>query len=196
MALLLLFCGHHSLFARHAVKQWLALRVPAAAERSLYVLVATALLVLLMAGWAPIPGRLWQVDAPAGRALLYGVHGLGWVIVVAASFQIDHWALFGLRQGFGARGAAAGEGFRTPWMYRWSRHPMMFGFLLVLWAVPGMSVGQALLASLLTLYILVGTRFEERDLLRLFGAAYARYRERVPGLLPWRGGALRRDDRP
>lgn len=190
--LVLLFCGHHSLFARQGIKQWLATRLPPAAERSVYVLVATALLALLMAGWQPLPAMLWQVVDPAGRALLYGLNGLGWLIVVAASFQIDHWALFGLRQVFRARHGNEDAVFRTPWMYRWSRHPMMVGFLLVLWSAPAMSVGQLLLVLLLTLYIGVGTRLEERDLLRLFGTAYARYRERVPALLPWRGAAIGR----
>jgi protein-S-isoprenylcysteine O-methyltransferase Ste14 len=59
---------------------------------------------------------------------------------------------------------------KTAWLYRWLRHPMYAGVLLAVWATPRMNLGHFLLASGLTAYVLIAMRFEERDLLRCFGA--------------------------
>lgn len=188
LLLLALFGLQHSVMARQGFKRWWTRLVPAAVERSTY-LVATALaLAALFVFWRPIPApMLWQADDPAVVALLWGLFALGWVLVVLSSFLIDHFELFGLRQVYlrlRERGAASAE-FRTPLLYRHVRHPLYLGLLTSLWAVPSMSAGRALLALGLTAYILVGVFFEERDLVRQFGERYRLYQARVGMLIPW-----------
>jgi hypothetical protein len=63
--------------------------------------------------------------------------------------------------------------------------------LVFLWGQPVLSPTLALLSGGLTAYIGAGIILEERDLLRLFGPAYAAYRRRVPALVPWRRPAPR-----
>jgi methanethiol S-methyltransferase len=182
--LLALFALSHSVLARPAVKRALARVVPAAAERSLYVLTAGLVLVLLFGAWRPLPAAVWSIGGPAG-ALLALLGWLGWAGVVASSFMIDHFDLFGLRQGwhrFRER-PYSGPPFQARWLYRWVRHPMMTGFLVVFWATPRMTAGHLLFSVAATGYILVGTRLEERDLLRAL-PEYAGYRRRVGGVLP------------
>ena len=119
---------------------------------------------------------------------------MGWAIVVWSTFLIDHWELFGLRQvwcRFTGR-ALPRQGFRTPALYRFSRHPMMVGMMIGLWATPDLSVDRFCLAMGFTLYILFGTRVEERDLVNELGAPYRRYQRQVARFVPLPGLRTRR----
>jgi protein-S-isoprenylcysteine O-methyltransferase Ste14 len=185
LLLLGLFAIQHSIMARPAFKQWWAGFCPPACERSTYVLLSSLILLLLFWQWRPIPTPLWQVDGVAGL-LLTGVQWLGWAIVFASTFMIDHFELSGLRQPFSALHGTAppDQSFRTPLLYKFVRHPLMLGLLLAFWAAPEMTAGHLLFAMMNTAYILIGLWFEERDLIAQFGNSYREYRRRVPMLLP------------
>jgi protein-S-isoprenylcysteine O-methyltransferase Ste14 len=185
LALVAFFGVVHSLMARRSFQRLLVRVWPAALERSLFVFVASLQLGLLCLAWRPIGGVVWQVSGVAAIALR-AVAFAGWGTALLSTFLIDHAALFGLRQAFGrAEGEAV---LRTPLLYRYTRHPLYLGMLVGLWAGPSMSAGHALLATAMTAYILVGVRHEERDLERVFGDDYRRYRDEVPMLLPIRRG--------
>ena len=185
MLLLGAFALQHSVMARPAFKRMWTKVVPPSCERSTYVLASSLLLLLLFWQWRPIATPIWQAEGVPATVLI-SIYWIGWLTVLASTFQIDHFDLFGLRQVFAAlRGATSpAPVFRTPWLYRIVRHPLMLGFLLVFWATPQMSAGHLLFAVLTTAYILVGVWLEERDLVAAFGGAYEDYRARVPMLLP------------
>jgi protein-S-isoprenylcysteine O-methyltransferase Ste14 len=191
-----LFAIQHSIMARTAFKQWWVRILPAACQRSTYVLLSSLILLLLFWQWRPIPMPVWRLEGIAAW-LLIGVYWLGWSIVLASTFMIDHFDLSGLRQAFFAlRGAEEpGQSFKTPLLYKIVRHPLMLGLLLAFWATPQMTAGHLLFAITATAYILVGLQFEERDLIAQFGATYQQYRRRVPMLLPRIFGRRRADDR-
>ena len=185
LLLMSLFAIQHSVMARPAFKRWLARFLPAACQRSTYVLLSSLILLLLFWQWRPIPAPVWQASGVLA-SLLTAIHWLGWVIALSSTYMIDHFDLFGLRQAFVAlRGTEMpGQPFRTPLLYKIVRHPLMLGFLMAFWATPEMTVGHLLFALANTGYILVALQFEERDLIAEFGATYQDYRRRVPMLVP------------
>lgn len=192
--LLVLFGVQHTIMARPAFKRWITRWIPAAAERTTFVLVATALLAVWMWQWRPLPQVMWSVDAPIVRGLLAGISLAGWALALFSTFVIDHFDLFGVAQAWrNFHGAPTpAPHFQERSVYRMVRHPLMLGFIIAFWAAPTMTLGRLIFAALLTSHALLGIRFEERDLRRALGRAYADYQARVPMLLP----SLRRRPRP
>jgi len=180
------FAVQHSVMARPAFKRWWTGFVPVAIERSTYVLASSLLLLLILAAWQPLPQTLWDLRGSVGGVALAVLQGVGWVIVLLSTFMISHFDLFGLAQAWRAiRGAPRAQyAFTERFLYRFVRHPIMLGFVVAFWSAPHMTVGHLLFSLLTTGYILVGVQLEERDLAASLGAAYERYRERVPMLLP------------
>jgi methanethiol S-methyltransferase len=187
LVLMSLFAIQHSVMARPQFKAWWTRFVPKTVERSTYVLCATAALALLCWQWRPIPAVVWEVQTPAAAAFLTGLSLLGWLIVLASTFMINHFELFGLYQvAKNFTGSALPDAkFKTPLLYNFVRHPIYLGFIIAFWAAPVMTVGHLLFAAVTTAYIFVGIFLEERDLVDLFGDDYHRYRRRVGMLVPW-----------
>lgn len=188
--LLGIFAIQHSVMARPGFKRWWTRFVPQPVERSTYVLFSSLALILLFVYWQPIGGGIWHVQDPVGQVVLYGLCALGWGIVLVATFLINHFDLFGLRQVWlylrGKEDHALA--FVTPGLYRHVRHPIYLGFIFAIWAAPTMTAAHLFFALLLTAYILIGIRFEERDLVTFYGVRYSEYRNQVPMLVPRLGG--------
>ena len=186
LALLTAFAVQHSVMARPAFKRWWTRIIPTAVERSTYVLLASLLLGLLCWQWRTIEGTVWHVGWEPLRAAIWVWAAVGWLTVLASTFMISHFELFGLRQVFVAwRGRPDGQtGFRATMLYRVVRHPLMLGVLIAFWAAPTMTAGHLLFALGTTGYILIAVRIEERDLTAAFGDEYRQYRRDVPMLVP------------
>ena len=166
------FALHHSLFAREAVKEWLSRSVPAQLLRSVYVWIASALLIGVCLAWQPVGDDLYHHGG-----LLAVVHGLvqvtGIVIIALAVRTIDPLELAGIHPLSGA------ESLQIVGPFRWVRHPLYSGWLLVTFGAAHMTGDRAIFAAISTFYLLIAMPFEERSLRTTFGDAYAAYQRRV-----------------
>ncbi len=180
------FAVQHSVMARPWFKRAWTKVVPEPAERSTYVLFSSVALIALFYYWQPLGGMVWNIQGAAGRLLMYQLFGLGFGLVLVATFVINHFDLFGLRQVwlYLVGKPYTHLTFRTPLFYRYVRHPLYVGWLMAFWFTPTMTVTHLLFAVMTTAYILIAVRWEEKDLLVVHGEKYARYRESVPLIIP------------
>jgi protein-S-isoprenylcysteine O-methyltransferase Ste14 len=185
-ALIALFGIQHSVMARPGFKASWTRIVPAPIERSTYVLFASVALILLMAFWHQLTAPVWTITHGVGAAILWVLFASGWAIVLTSTFLINHFELFGLQQAWFAlrERAAAAPVLRQPFFYKFVRHPLYSGFFIAFWATPVMTMGHLLLAVGMSIYMLIAIRYEERDLIDIFGEAYVGYRKRVGMLIP------------
>ncbi|PYV75128.1 MAG: hypothetical protein DMG97_07025 [Acidobacteria bacterium] len=188
--LLGIFAVQHSVMARPWFKRMWTRVVAEPAERSTYVLFSSVALIALFAFWQPPGGTVWDIKSSAARLLMYGLFGMGFGLVLVATFLINHFDLFGLRQVwlYLCGKPYSHLAFRTPLFYKYVRHPLYVGWLLAFWFTPTMTGAHLLFAVMTTTYILMAIRWEENDLLAAHGENYARYRESVLMLLPSTAG--------
>ena len=186
LALLLLWGVQHTVMARAWFKEKIAGIIPHHTERSTYVLASSVVLALLMYAWQPIEGAVWQVENLLLTYFLWGVFGLGWILVLISTFLTDHFDLFGLRHTWlhFIGKTYSSVGFTERLLYRWIRHPMMLGLLMAFWAVPSMSIGHLVFSIGMTVYTLLGIHFEEKGLAVALGADYVAYQQRTSRVIP------------
>lgn len=187
ITLIAIFGIPHSVMAREGFKKYLRRIVPPPIERSFYVLIVSITLITLSCFWQPIDLEIWNFKSILGKYIAYSIFLIGLSVAVVSTFLIDHFELFGLKQAwnFLLKTREHTAEFLTPSLYKLVRHPMMFGIILVIWSTPLMNLGHLILSIGMTLYIIIGTFFEERDLARIFGEKYLQYKRAVPMLLPF-----------
>jgi protein-S-isoprenylcysteine O-methyltransferase Ste14 len=69
-------------------------------------------------------------------------------------------------------------------LYRYVRHPLYTAGLALIWFTPVITLNVFALNLGFTFYLLLGALFEERKLLKEYGAAYEAYCNRTPMLIP------------
>ena len=124
--------------------------------------------------------ELYSVSAPWMYVMLAG-QGLTAVLLLFSFLQTGPLSFVGLSQFWEGEKPSA---LVTGGMYRLVRHPLYLFSLLILWLSPVMTVNNLIFYASLTAYIFIGAYFEERKLLREFGASYAEYKSATPMMIP------------
>ena len=123
---------------------------------------------------------LYQVPQPWSYLMRAG-QGISLLLLIVSVLQTDILSFAGLRQ---LVEEEKKSGLVTRGLYRFVRHPLYTFSLFILWLSPAMSLNSFVVYTALTVYTLIGIRFEERKLLREFGSDYAKYRSTTPMLIP------------
>ncbi|MGC4054727.1 MAG: isoprenylcysteine carboxylmethyltransferase family protein [Paludibaculum sp.] len=182
-----LFFVQHSGMVRRSFRAWSERWIPGWLSRALYTFASAFALVLLCVLWQTVDATPWILGGPLSL-LLRGVSLLALLSFVWAFVSIEGFDAFGtgdvLARLHHRNYATAPLAVSGP--YRWVRHPFYFLALVLLWSSPMLSGDRALLNTLFTVWIVLGTRWEERDLIVRYGDAYRRYQAEVPMLVPWR----------
>ena len=174
IGLVTVFALHHSLFARQFAKRLFGSLAPHVI-RSVYVYVASLLLIAVCFAWRPIGGELYR--ATGVRAVPHiAVQLAGLWCIARAVATIDPLELAGIRPESGR------DGLKTSGVYAWVRHPVYLGWVLAVFGTPHMTGDRLAFAVMTTLYLVAAVPLEERSLRRSFGADYARY----AGAVKWR----------
>jgi protein-S-isoprenylcysteine O-methyltransferase Ste14 len=175
-----LFALHHSLLARTRAKAWVSQFVTPALERSLYVWTASLLFLVVCQWWQPVPGVLYRIDGP-WRLIAWGVQAAGVIMTIRAAAALDVLDLAGVRAVEAERGGRAVRDpeLETRGIYAFVRHPLYFGWVLMVAAAPDMTATRALFAVISTLYLAIAIPWEERALVARFGEEYQAYQRRV-----------------
>jgi protein-S-isoprenylcysteine O-methyltransferase Ste14 len=181
------FFVQHSGMIRKSFRRRLAAVLPVQYHPAVFATASGVVLLLLLVLWQPSGVGVLSLDGPSSwlvrGVFLVGIAGLVWGVA-----SLGYFDLFGRRAILahlrGRPAQALPLTIRGP--YRWVRHPLYASLLLLIWACPSVPADRLLFNVLWTVWIVVATLLEERDLAAEFGEAYQKYQRSVPMLVPWK----------
>jgi protein-S-isoprenylcysteine O-methyltransferase Ste14 len=183
----ILFFVQHSGMVRKPFRAWLAQSVPEEYHGALYSIASGVVLTFVVVCWQRSGVMLWEAEGVARVVLLCcSLFAIGLFVWGALSIRsFDILGIAPLRARLRGRVFAYGP-FEVRGPYRWMRHPLYSGVLLMLWANPIVTSDRLLFNILWSLWMIGATYLEERDLVREFGTQYTEYQRHVPMLVPFR----------
>ncbi len=182
----LAFFVQHSVMVRRPVKAAMARYLPERYVGAIYAITSGVVLGGVVLLWQRT--ETWAAANGAFRWV-----GIALSLLAAAGFvwgfaSLRHHDMLGIRairaHRAGLPRPSASLQVRGP--YRWVRHPLYLFVLVLFWASPEVSADRLLFNLLWTVWVVLATFLEERDLTAELGDSYLAYRRRVPMLLPWR----------
>jgi len=180
----ILFCALHSVFASVKFKAFAERRMPRLYKfyRLYYTLFAFASFTLIIIYQITITS--YQIFVPNRMSLVTGIFiaGLGLAIMCICILKY-FMQLSGLKELIENR---TNNELMVSGIHKHVRHPLYAGTFIFIWALLVLFPAFSLFIAnvIITVYTLVGLKFEEVKLEKEFGDAYKMYKEEVPMIIP------------
>jgi methanethiol S-methyltransferase len=183
----LLFFLQHSIMIRRGFKDRIKKFIPEPYIPVVFGLASSLPLIALVLFWQKTPG----VIAGAGgifywllRGLFFaGIAGFYWGVKSLGAF--DPFGVIALRR-LRDNQQPRTLPLKVSGPYRWVRHPLYLFSLIMIWSYPTLTSDRLLLNILWSVWVVVATMLEERDLVDEFGDNYRNYQKKVPMLIPYK----------
>ncbi len=182
-----LFFFQHSFMVRKSIQTRIEKFIPAYFYNALYGLVSSFTLCLVILCWQPHPFLLYDLNV-FFTLILRGLFFSALMGTIWGAYALKNFDPFGKTQIQNHFKDHPQEKpyFKAKGPYLYVRHPLYFFTLILIWSPPSMTVDRALFNLLWTIWIIIGTILEERDLLMVFGDTYRQYQKKIPMLVPWK----------
>lgn len=187
LGLCLVFFIQHSSMVKKAYRQRSARSLPEQYGGPLYSIASGVVILMLMVFWQE---SAYTLFVPQGlvrglfrAALIFAFAGVArtiWTLGLLTNFRLI--PIVSELQSIEPQAAP----LITHGPYRWVRHPLYLSALLLIWSHPDLTLDRLLLNLSFTVWVIVGCKIEEHNLVATYGEEYRNYQQKVPMLLPWR----------
>lgn len=177
----------HSVVIRKGFRKWLGKFMPGPYHNAFYGITSIIALILVLVFWQKTPAVIARAE---------GI--IFWLICILFCF-----CLAGLLWGIGSLRSFDALGIKPLMLhisnkqerpqqivakgpYRWVRHPLYFFLIILIWSYPVLTLDRLLFNVIWSIWVVIGTYLEDRDLHREFGSQYRKYSSKVPMLIPYR----------
>ena len=182
----LIFFVQHSGMVRKPFRRWLGRFVPEEYAGAVYAIASGIVLLLVILLWQKSNQTIITTSVLVRWSLrvvsFLSLFGFYWGVKPLGFFDP-----FGLRPIFNHLHGKSPitMPFTVAGPYRWVRHPLYLFTILLMWSCPNLTLDRLLFNLLWTIWIVIGSCFEEKDLIAELGGAYWEYQKRVPMLVPF-----------
>lgn len=187
-ALSMAFFIQHSTMIRRPFRRFLAKFVAAEYHGAIYTITSGVVLSVVVVFWQK---SAYIVMAPSGivvrllmRAIfVLAIQGLRWAAHSLKSFDVC--GVDPILRKIGKKEPPPPMPLSMSGPYRYVRHPFYFCCLVLFWSCPNLTLDRLLYNVVWSIWVVIGTFLEERDLVMDFGEPYRDYQRKVPMLIPW-----------
>jgi methanethiol S-methyltransferase len=156
--------------------------------RIFYIFISLALLIPLINYTIQLDNKvIIMYNQPLNIVRYVLISGSLLMFFWAFFFNYDSLSFFGIRQAlnFGKiKEANPSMEIKKNGLLGIIRHPMYLALIIVLWCQI-FTLSDIIVNTILTIYILIATRLEEKKLVLEFGDTYVKYQQEVPMFIPF-----------
>lgn len=184
----IVFFIQHSSMIRRSFRARLSTIIPSHYIDVTFTIASSIVLTAVVIFWQPSTTVLYEFHGfprwIARSIFFMAIAGIGWGVYALKFF--DPFGRIPIRDHLNGKPYRP-QKFEVYGPYLWVRHPLYFFVLLLIWSCPDLTLDRFIFNFLWTVWIMIGTVLEEKDLLSDFGDDYRQYQGRVPMLIPWKG---------